>query len=359
MIVFNNLVFVGQISGGVSLVWKYVIRKFINHDGVLFLEYKHSMNNIFRQQLNIDEKQQYILKGGSYLNRLIAPGLKFINDKIIYITSEYNLLKRENVFNIIIIHDFIYELYSPKSFSYYFNVIPKSNAIRKSDAIICVSENTRRDLFTFFPSLPSEKVTVIHNGVSDDFKLNAPLSALFLMLNPQKYVVFIGARSSYKNFKLTVDSLHYSDLNLQLVIVSNQPLNRSEVTYLNQKLGCGRYFLFNKLSNSDLNGLYSNAFSLMYLSKYEGFGIPVLEAQRSGCPVIASVLSSIPEVGGNGYIPVETLDVQSVSNAIKKLLDQSVRIQIIEKGYANSMRFSWEKTSELYFDFINKACCQL
>ena len=122
---------------------------------------------------------------------------------------------------------------------------------------------------------------------------------------------------------------------------------------LNSKLGVDNYFLFNKLTTEELNSLYSNAYALLYLSKYEGFGIPILEAQRSGCPVIASDLSSIPEVGGDGYISVQSLEVTCVSDVLLKIQDENYRDEMLEKGFKNSQRFSWEATSLQYYALIS------
>ena len=353
MIVFNNIAFAGQISGGVSLVWKHVIKKFIQEPDVQFIEYEDSLNNIFRKQLQIPEKKLKIRTGNKYLNRLFAPKLEIKNEKVVYVTGEYDIVNNPSVRNVIIVHDFVYELFSPKNIAYYFNVIPKRRAIQKSDVIVCVSQNTRKDLLHFFSKLAPEKIKVIYNGVSDEFKYNIPLADKFSMLRPNDYVIFIGMRSNYKNFGLTVDSLQCSGLNLKLAIVSNKPLTESETENLNAKLGKDNYFLFNKLTTEELNSLYSNAYALSYLSKYEGFGIPILEAQRSGCPVIAADLSSIPEVGGDGYISVHSLEIRSVSDALLKIQDVNYRNEMLENGSKNSQRFSWEATSQKYYELIS------
>jgi len=353
MIVFNNIAFAGQISGGVSLVWRHVIQKFIHQADVKFIEYEDSLNNIFRKQLQIPQESLKFRTGNKYLSRLFAPKLEVKGEKVIYVTGEYDIVKQHRVKNVIIVHDFVYELFSPKNIAYYFNVIPKRKAIRKSDVIVCVSENTKKDLLHFFPNIAQGKIKIIHNGVSDEFKFNIALADKFSMLRPNAYVIFIGMRSDYKNFKLTVDSLQQSKMNLKLAIISNKPLDESEIENLNSKLGVDNYFLFNKLTTEELNSLYSNAYALLYLSKYEGFGIPILEAQRSGCPVIASDLSTIPEVGGNGYIPINSLEPQSVSDALLKIQDLNYRNEMLEKGFKNSQRFSWEATSQKYYDLIS------
>jgi mannosyltransferase len=353
MIIFNNIAFAGQISGGVSLVWKHVIEKFIQHSDVQFIEYEDSMKNIFRKQLIIPEKKIKFRKGGAYFNRLFPQKLENRNNKTTYVTGEYDIVPNQNVTNVIIVHDFVYEIFSKKNIAYYFNVLPKKHAIKKSEVIVCVSENTKKDLLHFFPKIAKEKIQIIHNGVSDEFQFNVTLTDKFPMLRPNEYVIYIGMRSNYKNFNLTIDSLQHSKLNLKLAIISNKALDESEIENLNNKLGIENYFLFNKLTTEELNSLYSNAYALLYLSKYEGFGIPILEAQRSGCPVIASCLSSIPEVGGDGYIQVKTLDVQNVKNTLLKIQDINYKNEILDLGFKNSKRFSWEETSQKYYDLIS------
>ena len=100
------------------------------------------------------------------------------------------------------------------------------------------------------------------------------------------------------------------------------------------------------VSIETLNILYNNAYCLLYPSLYEGFGIPVIEAQRAGCPVIAGANSCIIEVIGKGGIALEKLNVSNIVDSLKALESSAFRNDIIQEGLNNAQRFSWDKTYE-------------
>lgn len=104
------------------------------------------------------------------------------------------------------------------------------------------------------------------------------------------------------------------------------------------------------VSDEELNTLYNKAFALIYPSSYEGFGLPVIEAQRAGCPVLALNKSSIPEIIGNKDILVADEAVSSFIEKIDKLKNLEFRKRIIADGIENSNRFSWDNTYKGYLE---------
>jgi glycosyltransferase involved in cell wall biosynthesis len=106
---------------------------------------------------------------------------------------------------------------------------------------------------------------------------------------------------------------------------------------------------------SELVSMYGAAFGLTYVSYFEGFGIPILEAMQSGVPVITSNTTSMPEVLGDAGIAVNPDDTQAIANAMISLyLDAELRMQYIENGLERSRFFSWDKTAEKMWDAIEK-----
>ena len=107
---------------------------------------------------------------------------------------------------------------------------------------------------------------------------------------------------------------------------------------------------FGFVQNNILRLLYSNAFALIYPSDYEGFGLPLLEAMACGCPVIASNLSSLPEVGGKAVIYANYQNEESYSLQLNKLLTSEYRNNLIKKGIFRSHLFTWEKTFQMHLN---------
>lgn len=342
-IILDNIIFSLQKSGGISAVWYEHLKRLLKdnqiNDKLKFVEYDSAKENIFRGNLKIDDsiinhQSSKLLKVKRYIN----PSIKTQSIPYIFHSSYYRTSRNKESVNITTVHDFTYEYFSnglPKLI----HCQQKYLAIRNSDLIICISENTKKDLLRFLPDVPETRIRVVYNGVSDDYyPLDNYSPNLFY---GQPFALFVGARDSYKNFALAVEALSESFLNL---VVVGAPLTKSEIEYLESKLGSNRYKYVGRINNTDLNKLYNSAFCLLYPSSYEGFGIPVIEAQKAGCPVIAANCSSIPEIIGDKSMLIN----EFTSNEIKKKIDiirnPHIRDEIIHLGIENSHRFSWDDT---------------
>ncbi|RYX96534.1 glycosyltransferase [bacterium] len=136
--------------------------------------------------------------------------------------------------------------------------------------------------------------------------------------------------------------------------IIGSPLKKSEIDFLNQIIP-ERWSVESNIDNAKLNSFYNNAFALLYPSSYEGFGIPILEAMKAGTPFIALNNSSIPEVAGNAGILLDSLNIEDFMNALHKI--SLNRLNLIEKGFIQSQKFSWDKcfqqTLKVYNDLYN------
>lgn len=310
------------------------------------LEYKGADDNIFRKRLdipvdNIELHNPHFLG----LKRYFSPNV--VSDTpCVFHSSYYRYCKSHKVRTITTVHDFTYD--------YLFSGLPKTvhcwqkySAIRHSDIVVCISENTKRDLLRFLPEIDSKKIRVIYNGVSEDYFI-LPTSD---RLDYSNYILYVGARDAYKNFRFVVEALKNTPFSLA---ICGRGLSYEEILFLNEKLGQHRYKVFENLDNKTLNQLYNSVFCLAYPSSYEGFGIPVVEAQRAGCPVIALNASSIPEIIGDTPLLLPNLEEKYFIEKLYLLKEEKIREEIIESGIANSKRFSWGKMANAYMEIYSE-----
>lgn len=344
-IIYDNIIFSLQKAGGISLYWKELAsRMVVSGQDISFYGYPNE--NIFSDHFNTIQKKESFLWHGicRYMDFRVQ-----IKDKSIFHSSYYRVANQKNVVNIITLHDFTYEYYA-RGLRKYIHLWQKGRALEKGDGIICVSENTKKDLLKFYPFLPEEKIKVIYLGASDAFcVLSNPAKILlqhFRELDGKRYILYVGDRKGYKNFNFLVKAF-WKLKDYTLVMVGGGALTKKESKKLTMD-----YVHFQGLSAEELNILYNNAFCMVYPSLYEGFGIPVLEAMRAGCPVIAMNSSSIPEVAGNAAI---LLSVDSSSKelweAIFALEKRDFRQSLVSDGLEQSGKFSWDKTYEETLNF--------
>jgi len=343
-LILDNIVFSLQKSGGISVVWYEMLKrvqKDINFKSC-YIEFDDSFQNNFRKKLNI-RKEAIILKRSLWLNidRYLDQSLLQINDKFVFHSSYYRISSNKNAINITTVHDFTYEKLE-HGLRKWIHCFQKSRAIKKSDVIICISENTKQDLLEYLPKTDVNKIRVIYNGVSEDyFPLDHNLE-VDLPFPTKSYTLFVGSRKSHKQFNLAVDVV--SKMGMNFVIVGGDDISNYELNLLESKVGINRFQYVGKISNNELNILYNNAFCLLYPSLYEGFGIPVIEAQRAGCPVVAFEGSSVKEIAGNTPLLFKEHTVDNITQYMSILYDKLTRREIINEGIKNASQFSWDNT---------------
>lgn len=234
----------------------------------------------------------------------------------------------------------------------------KRLAVSRADHIICISESTKRDLCEIF-EVNSEKVTVVHLGF--DILRNKFVNNLSLEFY-RPYLLYVGSRSGYKNFKALLDAISsetYLSKTFDIVAFGGGPLTSEEQQYIHD-LG----FLPNQVryySGDDamLSAFYSNAAAFIYPSLYEGFGLPPLEAMAHECPVVLSNTSSMPEIVGTAGEYFNPKSVDEIASAITKVVfDENRRTELVSLGKNRLGNFSWEKcareTIEVYKKILNQ-----
>lgn len=356
--ILDNIIFSLQKAGGASVVWAEHIKRLLCESNVncQFLEYSNADDNFFRSSLGIPT-DKILRKNASllFLKRYIdLCGVE--KEPYIFHSSHYRLDKNPNAFNVTTVHDFTYE-YFVSGIRKFIHSSQKWHSIRKASAIICITESTKRDLLKFLPEVDESKIYVVYNGVNEQFRpLNPSEYKLSLPFDDCGYILYVGSRLvPYKNFDVALEVC--SRLHVPLLMVGGEPLSREEKNKMDEKLGKDYYFNFWGTTVCQLNELYNRALLLIYPSLYEGFGIPVIEAQRAGCPVIASANSSIPEIIGDSKYSLNNISANSIVDAISFLKNKpNERENEIELGFKNSKRFSWDITYDKTIQIYNKLC---
>jgi len=350
-IFIDNIIFDLQRNGGISVVWYELIRRLISNKefSLSFLDNKN-LQNFFRNKLSIPSiclKDKFIS-----LSRYLPVSINS-RDKFVFHSSYYRFCRNKCAVNVTTVHDFTYDYYR-KGPAKWLHCWQRNRAIRHSDYVVCISENTKRDLLKFLPDVEELKIRVIYNGVSEDYytidNMNAPSHKLPFC--PGSYLVFVGSRVSYKNFDLLKRVVSRTKYNL--VIVGSK-LTDEEIKDIQHYLSPERYVSTGFLSNEQLNIVYNHAAALVYPSAYEGFGIPVIEAQKASCPVIAYNGSSIPEIIGATPLLMKSLTEEELICKIEMLSDSQMMNKIRIDGLENAKRFSWEKMYDEYVKLYNEA----
>ena len=232
-------------------------------------------------------------------------------------------------------------------------------AIRNSRAIAVVSENTKKDLLRYF-SVPEEKLVVTYqfSPVSrqpcDEARLDQMLR--LFDLERGRYILFVGTLDIRKNLKRLIDAYLMLGNDVPLVLVGRTGWNvDDEMSFIHKlKPSPGRDIRqLDYVPARMMSALYQGAGCLAFPSLYEGFGLPVLEAMASGCPVVCSSNSSLPEVAGDAAHYVDALDEESISQGLGKVMgDKAYRAMLVERGRARAAFFSEEQfqrqITELY-----------
>ena len=348
-LVFDNVVYCLQRSGGVSRFWSKIIQPYICDNSSLFIDRGECNNNIYRQDIKIAPKvcmrdHLFPIKIARYLNF----NQRFFDDKYVFHSSYFRINDVPGCLNITTVHDLIYEKFV-SGIGSALHLHQKVVALHKSDCIVCVSEHTRKDLLEHYPFCSDKNIAIIPNGVAGFYKSNlyTDLFQRKSIKGSKSYFLYVGHRGGCKGFSLILDVLDYLEGSLQCVVVGD-PFTSDELIKVDAWVKKKNILNVGRVSDTELNELYSHASFFFFPSLYEGFGIPPLEAMMSGCPVLASNRSSVPEVVGDAAILFDPADLASLKSGLSRVLQADVREKLIALGTARADIFSWESVVQRY-----------
>lgn len=331
----DGIIFSLQKQGGISVYF---------HELLEYLTREHGSVVLTLESPTSQEVNRYD-RGVSVINRPARTFERYRTSRVlpgvsVFHSSYYRQPSRHDLPTVVTVHDFIYERYlqGPRQ---WLHTKQKNAAIRAAQAVICISESTKNDLLEFVGETPGQKIYVIHNGVSDIF--------CNLRLEPTiaPYVLFVGQRSGYKNFSVALRAMAFLP-DLELHCVGGGPIRLGELDGVPESV-YRRVRHLGFVSDEELNILYNRALCLVYPSSYEGFGIPVVEAMRAGCPVVSADCKAVREVGRDALTIFAGSDPQAMADAILKTAS-SERASLVEKGLAVASGYSWSDTHRQTLD---------
>ena len=219
----------------------------------------------------------------------------------------------------------------------------KRAAVRRADRVICISENTRRDLIDI-TGIPIEKTAVIHLG----FTMTVREEPAQLQVGSRPCLLYVGPRGGYKNFDALLSAYASSPIlrgDFSLIAFGGGHFSFAENEKI-RALGLTDSVLQVVGDDAMLSALYKRSTAFVYPSLYEGFGIPLLEAMSCDCPVVCSNASSIPEVAGDAACYFDPVDIGSIRKAVESVVVSSeLRSALVLRGRERIGHFSWDKTA--------------
>lgn len=233
---------------------------------------------------------------------------------------------------------------------------------RRAAHILTVSEYTRQDVVRTFGIAP-EKITVCHNGASDTFcpLPEAAREAVRAQYSQgQPYFLYVGSIHPRKNLENLLRAFEQfkeqTGHSARLLLTGRKAWDFDNVIqYYGQMRHKDAVQFTGFVSDEELNRLLNGSLALCYVSLFEGFGLPILEALQAEAPVICSDTSSMPEVAGPAALLVPPTQPQAIAAALARVLDPTVAQQLVAAGRQRRQQFSWSRTADICYFALEKA----
>lgn len=239
------------------------------------------------------------------------------------------------------VHDMIPELFFEKKGG---NVLRKHIQIEKAAHVIAVSENTKADIIDLL-KVPEKKITVIYHGAPDMIEYDSKPMFDF------PYILYVGQRDGYKNFVPMLKAVapvlaEHPEIRM---VCTSKDFKESENALIHS-LGLTDRVIHITAGNAQLMNLYHNALCMIFPSRYEGFGIPILESWQTGCPILLNRRSCFPEIAADAAIWFnldENPEESDLAQVLGNFLNQPERREELLKKQEQRLKlYSWKKSAE-------------
>jgi glycosyltransferase involved in cell wall biosynthesis len=349
-VAFDEQIFALQAYGGISRLFAELASQFLREPelGVELLPLNAPVINryaldddLVRTRLAVREAKHEYYSLMRYLARLQPRRGNEIVHNTFYLPhglSGYPGAKR-----IVTVHDMIPER-MPETRRRLDFLTLKKRYVMNADHVICVSEATKRDLLDLYGGIEAP-ISVVHHGVDSRFTPGAVASPRL----PERYVLFVGNRGAYKDANVLVRAfaeITHLDPKLELLFVGGGSFTSAENTLI-QDLGLEDRTSQIALTDDQMPSAYGNALMSVFPSRFEGFGLPALEAMACGTATILARATSLPEVGGDAALYFTPGDVGELSESMQKVLsDVDLRQQLEQAGVVRASQFTWRRCAE-------------
>jgi glycosyltransferase involved in cell wall biosynthesis len=313
----------------------YGIQKCLAYRPEVKNKYKSLIINSKNKSISINalKKGDYTIYHQTHYDNF---GIKYVKENVPVVTTMYDM----NFFA-------IPQYYSKLQLLHFCGA--QKNVAQSADSIISISENTKKDLIKFF-NIPENKITVIHLGVD-----TLPAGILYKDLINQPYILYVGQRHSYKNFKNAAAAFAKIKNNFDICLVCTGPeLTNKENEYL-ESLGIKDSVKYVRASEDEMNSLYHFSKCFIFPSFYEGFGLPLLEAMVNGAPVMCANASCFPEIAGDAAVYFDPANAAEIADKMTSLLESSdLRNKYAALGMERVKLFSWDSCTKKHIELYNR-----
>jgi glycosyltransferase involved in cell wall biosynthesis len=316
-----------------------------------YILYTNESNPAFDKYENA--KQRVIKKRGIRFHLSVLRDLMKVKPDLFWAPTSYIIpaLAPRSLNVVITVHDIVAFLFPEghNKKAVWAERLTLKRAVKKASHILTVSRNTKHDLMKVF-HIPEEKILIAPCAASKIFK---PVTDGDKILEvrakyklPKKFILAVGTLSPRKNFTRLIKAYAHvvpKHDDTHLVIVGPEGWNYGDLLQFKES---DKVHFIGYVDGDDISTLYSLAKIFVFPSLYEGFGMPPLEAMASGCPVITSNVSSLPEVTGNAAMLIDPYSVEEISTAIDVILSNHyMALDMKEKGIERAKKFSWKDSA--------------
>jgi glycosyltransferase involved in cell wall biosynthesis len=370
-IILDPQIFIEQKFGGISRYFTEIYSELRKNPEVkincplLYTENLHFKESALYAD-SFQKKYSLLIKSGFILRPFLPRKLKKRNKKTLiavlekkkfdlYLPTYYDTMFLNYIPDkpfVLTVYDMIHEIFPQLYLDDPNTAINKKMLLEKATKIIAISNSTKKDILEIYPHIDPNKIEVIYLSysiiVDDSIKVTLP----------EKYVLFVGNRTLYKNFIFFLNAISpilRAQSELFLVCAGGNAFNEEELQLIHS-LDLQDQITQQNFEDTELFRYYENAQCFVFPSAYEGFGIPVLESMSCGCPVILANHSSFPEVAGDAGIYFELNNESDLKNKLYDVLNNSdLRKYYKTKGLEQVEKFSWKETAEKCLSVYKKA----